>query len=65
MCDKYPNCLHGSKVMAKLPGFTRHCKTTLPNSTCKYLLFGCQGCLVKLTKKTRERLERQYSARAK
>jgi len=31
MCDKYPNCLHGSKVMAKLPGFTRHCKTTLPS----------------------------------
>lgn len=30
--------------MDAVDGFARHCETTLPNSTCSYLAFGCLGC---------------------
>jgi hypothetical protein len=35
---------YAGSIMDERAGFEQHCKTTLRNSDCPYLRFGCLGC---------------------
>lgn len=42
-----PRSMHAGPVMDRVPGLSRHCETTMTNSSCPYIPLGCQGCTLR------------------